>query len=91
MDTHAGARRFARRRCTATGDAGHGGRSSRDAVKNPGFPPHRPRVTDLDPKKDKSAERSVYTLFYLSIVGSVFALAAYMVFPIVPATSARSA
>ena len=22
-----------------------------DAVENPGFPPHRPRVTDLDPRK----------------------------------------
>ncbi len=55
-----------------------------DAVANPGFPPHRPRVTDLDPKADRRAERTVYTLFYLSIVGSVWAIAAYMAFPIVP-------
>jgi ubiquinol-cytochrome c reductase iron-sulfur subunit len=57
---------------------------TRDAVANPGFPPHRPRVTDLDPRAEKRAERTVYTLFYLSIVGSVFAIAAYMIFPIVP-------
>ncbi|MGY4856805.1 cytochrome bc1 complex Rieske iron-sulfur subunit [Cryobacterium sp. AP23] len=57
---------------------------TRDAVANPGFPPHRPRVTDLDPRAEKRAERTVYTLFYLSIVGSVFAIAAYMLFPIVP-------
>ena len=25
----------------------------RDAIENPGFPPHRPRVTDLDPKKER--------------------------------------
>jgi ubiquinol-cytochrome c reductase iron-sulfur subunit len=56
----------------------------RDAVANPGLPPHRARVTDLDPKEDKRAERTVYTLFYLSIVGSVFAIAAYIIFPIVP-------
>lgn len=56
----------------------------RDAVGNPGFPPHRPRVTDLDPSAERRAERTVYTLFYLSIVGSVFAIAAYMAFPIVP-------
>jgi ubiquinol-cytochrome c reductase iron-sulfur subunit len=56
----------------------------RDAVANPGFPPHRPRVTDLDPSAERRAERTVYTLFYLSIVGSVFAIAAYMAFPIVP-------
>lgn len=57
---------------------------AQDAVSNPGFPPHRPRVTDLDPKADRRAERTVYTLFYLSIVGSVWAIAAYMLFPIIP-------
>jgi ubiquinol-cytochrome c reductase iron-sulfur subunit len=53
-----------------------------DAVPNPGFPTHRPRITDLDPKKQRRAERVVYTLFYLSIVGSIWAIAAYMMFPI---------
>ncbi len=56
----------------------------RDAVANPGFPPHRPRVTDVQPSAERRAERTVYTLFYLSIVGSVFAIAAYMAFPIIP-------
>ncbi|MEL4318279.1 Rieske 2Fe-2S domain-containing protein [Leifsonia sp. YIM 134122] len=55
---------------------------SRDAFTDPGLVPHRKRVTDLDPKKEKHAERTVYTLFYLSIVGSVWAIAAYMLFPI---------
>ncbi|MFC5791552.1 ubiquinol-cytochrome C reductase [Agromyces tardus] len=53
-----------------------------DAFENPGFPPHRPRVTDEDPKKERRAQRTVYTLFYLSILGSVWAIAAYMLFPI---------
>jgi ubiquinol-cytochrome c reductase iron-sulfur subunit len=53
-----------------------------DLFENPGLPPHRARVTDLDPKKAKRAERTVYTLFYLSILGSVFAVFAYMYFPI---------
>ncbi len=53
-----------------------------DAFENPGFPPHRPRVTDEDPKREKRAQRTVYTLFYLSILGSVWAIAAYMLFPI---------
>lgn len=53
-----------------------------DRVQNPGLPPHRERVTDLDPKARKRAERTVFTLFYLSIVGSVWAIAAYMLFPI---------
>lgn len=55
-----------------------------DVLDNPGFPPHRPRVTDLDPQKNRAAERTVYTLFYLSILGSVFAAAAYFAFPIIP-------
>ena len=55
-----------------------------DAVQNPGLPPHRLRVTDIDPKAEKTAERRVYTLFYVSIIGSVFAVAAYAAFPIVP-------
>ena len=32
----------------------------------------------------KRAERTVYALFYLSIVGSICAVAAYMLFPIEP-------
>ena len=53
-----------------------------DAVQNPGLPPHRKRVTDLDPKKAKNAERAVYALFYLSIAGSLGAVLAYMFLPI---------
>lgn len=53
-----------------------------DAVQNPGLPPHRKRVTDLDEGKQRRAERVVYTLFYLSIVGSLGAVLAYMFFPI---------
>jgi ubiquinol-cytochrome c reductase iron-sulfur subunit len=54
----------------------------RDAIENPGFPPHRPRVTDKDPRKQRRAERTVYTLFYVSIVGSIWAIAAYIAFPV---------
>lgn len=54
----------------------------RDAFENPGFEPHRPRVTDEDPKRERRAQRTVFTLFYLSILGSVWAIAAYMLFPI---------
>jgi ubiquinol-cytochrome c reductase iron-sulfur subunit len=53
-----------------------------DAFQNPGLPPHRPRVTDSDPKAAKHAERVIAALFYLSIVGAVFAMAAYFAFPI---------
>jgi ubiquinol-cytochrome c reductase iron-sulfur subunit len=53
-----------------------------DPVRNPGLPPHRARVTDQDPAKMRQAVRTVYSLFYLSIAGSVWAVAAYMLFPI---------
>jgi ubiquinol-cytochrome c reductase iron-sulfur subunit len=53
-----------------------------DPVKNPGLPPHRERVTDKDPAAMKRAVRTVYTLFYLSVAASVWAVVAYMVFPI---------
>ena len=55
-----------------------------DPVKNPGFPAFRPRVTELDPAKDKQQENRVSALFFVSIVGSVLAVAAYIAFPIVP-------
>ncbi|AYF99186.1 cytochrome bc1 complex Rieske iron-sulfur subunit [Protaetiibacter intestinalis] len=55
---------------------------SDDAVENPGFPPYRPRVSDLDPEKAKQNERRVFWLFLASMIGSVFAVVAYIVFPI---------
>ncbi|HEY8590486.1 MAG TPA: Rieske 2Fe-2S domain-containing protein [Naasia sp.] len=55
---------------------------ARDAFQNPGLPPHRPRSTDLDPKVDRSNERGVSILFYLSLVASVASIVAYFVVPI---------
>ena len=55
---------------------------SPDVDQNPGLPPHRKLVTDLDSKRYKRAERTVFTLFYLSIAGSLGAVLAYMFFPI---------
>jgi ubiquinol-cytochrome c reductase iron-sulfur subunit len=53
-------------------------------VENPGFRPERPRVTDLDPKVEKSQERRIVALFFVSIIGSVAAVALYILFPIIP-------
>lgn len=55
-----------------------------DALRNPGVPPHRARVTDVEPKEAKKQERRIVGLFYLSLAGSVFSMAAYFAFPIVP-------
>ncbi|WP_404432545.1 Rieske 2Fe-2S domain-containing protein [Microbacterium lacus] len=53
-----------------------------DPVRNPELPPHRERMTDKDPAAMKRAVRTVYTLFYLSVAASIWAVAAYMLFPI---------
>ena len=53
-----------------------------DRIPNPGFPPERLRVTDLDPKKARQAERTISLLFFLSVIGSVLAVVAYILFPI---------
>jgi ubiquinol-cytochrome c reductase iron-sulfur subunit len=55
-----------------------------DDIQNPGFPPFRARVGDLSEAKEHEAERRVSALFFISIVGSVLAVAAYIAFPIVP-------
>ena len=55
-----------------------------DALLNPGMPPHRQRVTDTDPKAARRAERVVVLLFYISLIGSIFAMTAYFAFPIKP-------
>ncbi len=53
-----------------------------DQLQNPGLPPHRPRVTDTDPRQAKKQERRIVALFYVSLAGSVFSMAAYFAFPI---------
>ncbi|WP_224760765.1 MULTISPECIES: Rieske 2Fe-2S domain-containing protein [unclassified Salinibacterium] len=55
-----------------------------DAIENPGFPPPHQRVADLDPAREVKIERGISALFWLSIIGSVFAIAAYFIWPIEP-------
>lgn len=55
-----------------------------DAFENPGLLPRHERVTDLDPKAERRAEHRVGVLFLVSIIGSVFAIVAYIIVPIVP-------
>ena len=55
-----------------------------DRIQNPGFEPYRPRVADLDPAAERAQERRVSGLFFVSIIGSVMAVAVYIAFPIIP-------
>src|SRR5699024_9607506 len=47
------------------------------AIENPGLPPHRPRITDEDPRAAKRAERQVSFLFILSIIGTLLFFVGY--------------
>jgi ubiquinol-cytochrome c reductase iron-sulfur subunit len=53
-----------------------------EAIPNPGLPPHRPRITDVDPKKEALATRRVTGFFFVSVIGSILAVAFYIAFPI---------
>ena len=55
-----------------------------NGLVNPGLPPHRQRITDSDPKKERLAERRVSGFFFLSVIGSVAAVVFYFLFPIEP-------
>jgi ubiquinol-cytochrome c reductase iron-sulfur subunit len=63
-----------------------GGIASTDdnGLVNPGLPPHRQRITDSDPTKERLAERRVSGFFFLSVIGSILAVVFYFLFPIVP-------
>ena len=53
-----------------------------DKIADPGLEPHRVRMTDKSDRHAKTAARQVSFLFFLSIIGSIFAIVAYFAFPI---------
>ncbi|PPK95298.1 ubiquinol-cytochrome c reductase iron-sulfur subunit [Kineococcus xinjiangensis] len=50
--------------------------NSAERFTDPGLPPHRHRLVDVDPRAAKRAERQVATLFILSMIGTLGTLAA---------------
>lgn len=48
-----------------------------ERFENPGLPPHRPRLTDTDPRAARRATRTVAALFLLSVAGTIGFLIAY--------------
>lgn len=48
-----------------------------DRFENPGLPPHRERMADVDPAASKRAERQVVALFAISVIGTLGFLVAY--------------
>lgn len=54
-----------------------------DKIEDPGLEPHRPRMTDKDPKAAARAEKQVAAMFVISIIGAIVAVWGYVAFPIV--------
>ncbi len=50
-----------------------------DRFENPGLPPHRKRMADVDRGAERRAERQVVMLFTLSVLGTLFAIVSYFV------------
>ncbi|RJN31126.1 cytochrome bc1 complex Rieske iron-sulfur subunit [Nesterenkonia natronophila] len=61
---------------TAVVKAGEGA-SNGYAIDNPGLPPHRPRLADVDEKAAKRSERQVAALFIVSIIGTLMFFVGY--------------
>ena len=52
-----------------------------DPFADPGLPAHRPRVTDLDPRATRRAERQVAFLFLIATVGFIASMVCYTIVP----------
>lgn len=53
------------------------GQGDVEKFRDPGLPPHRPRLADRDPRAEKRAEQQVAILFVISVVGTLAFFYAY--------------
>jgi ubiquinol-cytochrome c reductase iron-sulfur subunit len=53
-----------------------------EPLPDPGIPPHEPRLTDVDAKQAKRAERQVSTMFGVAALGSIGFVVAYLALPL---------
>ncbi len=58
-------------------EAPAGAGSVQPRFPDPGLPPHRHRMTDIDPRAARRAERQVTTLFLLSVLGTLLFMVGY--------------
>ncbi|MDK7750043.1 Rieske 2Fe-2S domain-containing protein [Brevibacterium sp. UMB10442] len=49
---------------------------------NPGLPEHKPRLVDSDPRAEKIAERQIAFWFLASMVGTIWFIVSYFLFPL---------
>ncbi|MEU9852886.1 Rieske 2Fe-2S domain-containing protein [Streptomyces sp. NPDC047974] len=64
-------------------DTAHGAVKVADKpFADPGLPPHKPRVQDIDEKAARRSERAVAFMFVLSMLATVGFIASYVIFPV---------
>ncbi|MFF0555005.1 Rieske 2Fe-2S domain-containing protein [Streptomyces sp. NPDC020472] len=53
-----------------------------DPFADPGLPPHKPRIQDIDERAARRSERAVAFMFTLSMLATVGFIASYVIFPV---------
>ena len=60
-----------------SGTVATAGQGDEEKFRNPGLPPHRPRLADTNPHAEKRAEKQVAALFVVSIIGTLVFFVGY--------------
>ncbi|WP_028811399.1 ubiquinol-cytochrome c reductase iron-sulfur subunit [Streptomyces flavidovirens] len=64
-------------------DTAHGAVAvAEDPFADPGLPPHKPRIQDIDERAAKRSERTVALLFTLSMLSTIGFIASFVAFPV---------
>ncbi|MFE2557562.1 Rieske (2Fe-2S) protein [Streptomyces sp. NBC_00090] len=64
-------------------DTAHGAvKVADDPFADPGLPPHKPRIQDIDERAARRSERAVAFMFVLSMLATVAFIASYVIFPV---------
>ncbi|MEU2242300.1 Rieske 2Fe-2S domain-containing protein [Streptomyces sp. NPDC018338] len=64
-------------------DTAHGAvKVADDPFADPGLPPHKPRIQDIDERAARRSERAVAFMFVLSMLATIGFIASYVIFPV---------
>ncbi|OKK08295.1 ubiquinol-cytochrome C reductase [Streptomyces sp. CB03234] len=63
-------------------DTTHGTALAENPFADPGLPPHKPRIQDIDERAAKRSERTVALLFTLSMLATIGFIASFVIFPV---------
>lgn len=63
-------------------DTKHGTAVAENPFADPGLPPHKPRIQDIDERAAKRSERTVALLFTLSMLATIGFIASFVIFPV---------